>query len=74
MRTIVDLTQQQMVELDRLARMRELSRAELVRRAVDRFLAEDGVDRGAGFGAWKQSGNKQDGLAYQRRIRKGWMR
>jgi ribbon-helix-helix CopG family protein len=72
MRTIIDLTERQLAELDHLAKVRDTSRAELVRRAVDRYLTEDGPDRDAGFGLWKRSGAKEDGLAFQRRMRKGW--
>lgn len=72
MRTIVDLTKRQIAELNRLSRKKELSRAELVRRAVDRFLAEDTPDRESGFGAWKRSGANVDGLSVQRRLRKDW--
>ena len=72
MRTIVDLTERQLSELDRLAKVRDTSRADLVRRAVDRYLAEDAPNREAGFGLWKRGGSKEDGLAFQRRIRKSW--
>ena len=71
MRTIVDLTERQIAELDKLSRSKAVSRAELVRRAVDRFLADDVPDRASAFGAWKK-GAKRDGLAVQRRIRKEW--
>ena len=74
MRTIVDLTERQVAELDRLSKAHELSRAELVRRAVDRYLAESAPDREAGFGLWKRTGVKRDGLALQRRLRKDWPR
>lgn len=73
-RTIVDLSERQIADLDRLSRRHSLSRAELVRRAVDRFLAESAPDREGGFGLWKRSGAKTDGVALQRRLRKGWSR
>lgn len=72
MRTLVDLTERQIAELDRLSKMHDLSRAELVRRAVDRYLAETAPDREAGFGLWKRAGAKVDGLRFQRRMRKDW--
>lgn len=71
-RTIVDLTDRQIAELDRLAKAREVSRAELVRKAVDRLLAEDTPDRDGAFGVWKRAGRREDGVAYQRRVRKDW--
>lgn len=73
-RTIVDLTERQIADLDRLSKKHALSRAELVRRAVDRYLAESAPDREGGFGIWKRSGAKMDGVAFQRRLRKGWAR
>jgi hypothetical protein len=72
MRTLIDLTERQIADLDRLSKMHDLSRAELVRRAVDRYLAEAAPDREAGFGLWKRAGHKTDGLAFQRRMRKDW--
>lgn len=72
MRTIIDLSSRQIEELDRLSKAHDLSRAELVRRAVDRLLAEDGPDRESAFGLWKRGGAKEDGLAFQRRARKEW--
>lgn len=72
MRTLVDLTERQIADLDRLSKRHDLSRAELVRRAVDRYLAEAAPDREAGFGLWKRAAVKTDGLGFQRRIRKDW--
>lgn len=74
MRTIVDLTDRQIADLDRLSKKHDLSRAELVRRAVDRYLAETAPDREAGFALWKRAGAKTDGLTFQRRMRKDWAR
>jgi hypothetical protein len=73
-RTIVDLTDRQIADLDRLSKKHDLSRAELVRRAVDRYLAEMAPDRAAGFGLWRRAGAKIEGLAFQRRMRKDWVR
>lgn len=72
MRTIVDLTERQIAGLDRLSKKHALSRAELVRRAVDRYLAQAAPDREAGFGLWRRTGANVDGLAFQRRRRKEW--
>ena len=74
MRTLVDLTEKQVRDLDRVAKMRDVSRAELVRRAVDRYLADDAPERGSAFGLWKGAGNRVDGLRLQRRLRKDWTR
>lgn len=72
MRTIVDLSASQLASLDRISRTRKLSRAELIRRAVDRFLSENTPEANAAFGLWKRSGSRVDGLAHQRRLRRGW--
>lgn len=74
MRTLVDLTERQIADLERLSKMHDLSRAELVRRAIDRYLAEAAPDREASFGSWKRGGGKVDGLTFQRRMRKAWAR
>ncbi len=44
-RTQVYLTKEQRAKLDALAKREEKTLAELVREAVDRFLAEEPVDR-----------------------------
>lgn len=43
-RTQVYLTQEQRTMIDRLAADREVTLAEIVRRALDRYLAEESVD------------------------------
>ena len=54
MRTIVDLPTEQLGALARLCEEQKISRAEAVRRAVDRLLKESLVDRrNVGFGIWK---------------------
>lgn len=70
MRTIVDLPAHAVAALDRIRARRQISRAALVREAVERFLdAETRSDRGRAFGAW---GPGEDGLAMQRRLRGEW--
>ena len=72
MRTIIDLPERQLAELDRISKSRKLSRAALIRQAVERYLAEHAPERGAAFGLWRRVGAREDGLAYQRRLRKEW--
>lgn len=72
MRTIIELQERQIVALEKISKIRKLSRAELIRQAVDSYLAEHAPDAAAAFGAWKQAGSREDGLAYQRRVRKEW--
>jgi len=75
MRTLVNLTDEQIEALDGYCREEGVSRAEAVRRAVDCFLL---VGRGPkrrlrshpAFGSWK--GRGIDGLELQRRLRREW--
>jgi metal-responsive CopG/Arc/MetJ family transcriptional regulator len=54
MRTIVDLPEAQLGALARLCVEQKISRAEAVRRAVDRLIKESTPDQKAvGFGIWK---------------------
>jgi len=71
MRTIVDLPDEQIEALKRMSEAAHSSRAELVRRAIDEYLARHlpAQDDGA-FGLWKK--RTSDGLAYQERMRDEW--
>jgi metal-responsive CopG/Arc/MetJ family transcriptional regulator len=73
-RTIIDLPERHLEELERLGRSRKLSRAELIRQAVERYLQENVPAREEAFGLWKRAGVQRDGLALQRRLRKEWQR
>ena len=54
MRTIVDIPNEQIDALAQLCEQQKISRAEAVRRAVDRLLKESSPDRKAiAFGVWK---------------------
>ena len=54
MRTIVDLSEEQLAALARLCEEQGISRAEAVRRAVDRLTQDRAaVDKDAGFGVWR---------------------
>jgi metal-responsive CopG/Arc/MetJ family transcriptional regulator len=79
MRTIIDLTDEQLAALKRLCEREKISRAEAVRRAVDKLLEEQENAKSerkaaldAAFGAWKH--RDIDGLEYQRKIRSEWER
>jgi hypothetical protein len=73
MRTIIDPPDEQIAPLKELASALNVSRAELIRRAVGDYLSrfEPPADDTA-FGIWKQHG--EDGLAYQARMRSEWDR
>ena len=68
MRTIVDLPQDQIRRLTLLCRREKISRAEAVRRAVDRFLRGSAAsDLRSFFGASKTRGNVSRHVAKLRR-------
>ena len=71
MRTLVTFEDEQIRALDTLARRQRVSRAELIRRAVDRFLEDKtSGDDLPSFGLW--DGAAGDGLAYQEELRSEW--
>lgn len=74
MRTIIDLPDRQVEALERISRSRKLSRAELIRQAVERYLQEHLPARDEAFGLWKREGLRVDGIAFQRRLRREWKR
>ena len=71
MRTIIEIPQQQLERMKPVLEQEGISRAELIRRAVNDYLkcysqpAEDSA-----FGLWAE--RKQDGLAYQEKLRSEW--
>lgn len=67
MRTLVDLPEEQVKGLDDLASSEGISRAELVRRAVARYLDEKKRPKTSAFGLLK--GREVDGLALQKSLR-----
>jgi hypothetical protein len=71
MRTIIDLPETQIEALDALCRREGISRAEAIRRAVDAHVRGE-RDRGPdpAFGLWRAK--PDDGLVYQRRLRREW--
>jgi len=71
MRTIFTIPDDTVRRLDRLARQRRISRAEVIRRAVDALLSEDARTAGdEAFGLWH--GRLRDSVAEQRRLRAEW--
>lgn len=75
MRTLVDIPDDQIAELTKLAERQKVSRAALVREAIGDLLAsrrrearKQAID--AAFGIW--AGMEEDGLAYQERLRSEW--
>ena len=72
MRTLVDIPEDELEELNLLSRSRKVSRAELIRQAVARFLAENRAGLQDSFGIWSRRG--VDGVKYQEKLRGEWER
>ncbi len=72
MRTLVDISEPQVQELDQLSKDDRRSRAALIREAIDDYLAKRRAKRSGGdaFGLWGK--RKVDGLAYQEKVRREW--
>ncbi len=70
-RTLVDVGDSQLQELDELSKEEKRSRAALIREAIDDFLAKRrSKHEGDAFGLW--GNRKVDGLVYQERLRGEW--
>jgi metal-responsive CopG/Arc/MetJ family transcriptional regulator len=71
MRTLIDIPDDMLVELDELAREHSRSRAAEVREALSRHLRDratnDWIARGAGY--WRHRTDIGDAVEYQRAIR-----
>jgi metal-responsive CopG/Arc/MetJ family transcriptional regulator len=72
MRTLVDIPEGELEELNALSRSRKMSRAELIRQAVSGFLAQNKAGLESSFGLWKSRG--VDGVKYQEKLRSEWER
>ena len=71
MRTIIELPQDQLLDLDAHCRRENLSRAEAIRRAVAAMLSERSAgEAAAAFGLWRERAD--DALAEQERLRNEW--
>jgi hypothetical protein len=73
MRTIIDLPQDQLGQLDGWCRLENISRAEAVRRAVADLLQRHRATTGRrAFGVWRE--RRLNGLKYQETLRREWDR
>jgi metal-responsive CopG/Arc/MetJ family transcriptional regulator len=73
MRTIVDIPNPILDELDELAKREAISRAEAVRRAMAEYVERRRGSSGeAAFGIWKS--RKVDALTYEDDLRGEWSR
>jgi metal-responsive CopG/Arc/MetJ family transcriptional regulator len=67
MRTLVDLREEQVKGLDKVANVEGISRAEAIRRAVEQYLHVKSTAKKSAFGLLK--GREIDGLQLQRESR-----
>jgi metal-responsive CopG/Arc/MetJ family transcriptional regulator len=72
MRTLVDLPETELEQLNALSRERRVSRAELIRQAVSGYLEQNKTGLEDSFGLWKAKGI--DGVRYQEKLRSEWER
>jgi len=71
MRAIIEIQDEMDRALKRLSRRRGVSRAQLVRDAIDRLLQDAGSSEAPdAFGLWKKK--VADGLKFERKLRKEW--
>lgn len=72
MRTIIEIPDFQLEQLGRFAAEANISRAELIRRAVADYLQRytNTKEDDTAFGLWRTKA--EDGLAYQERLRGEW--
>ncbi len=73
MRTLVDIPDDQIAELTKLAEREKVSRAALIRQAVADLLAAKRKGRGSAIEtAFGIRPDMEDGLAFQERLRSEW--
>jgi metal-responsive CopG/Arc/MetJ family transcriptional regulator len=71
MRTLVDIGDADIEELDRIARAENVSRASLIRHAVRDYIGRNGKQQQvAAFGLWADT--PMDGLEFQEKMRSEW--
>jgi metal-responsive CopG/Arc/MetJ family transcriptional regulator len=71
MRTIIDLPKEQLQRLSSLCEKEKISRAEAIRRAVNKLMAETSFDSlESAFGIWKHK--KLSSRQYVDRLRSEW--
>ena len=70
MRTLVDITEKQISELAVISKNQNVSRAEIIRKAIQAYIEKNRPTSKVAFGIWKK--HKVDGLAYQEKVRSEW--
>jgi hypothetical protein len=76
MRVLVDLSDSQIIELAAQCQTENVSRAELIRRAIAQYLAAKPVAKVDAFGLWRDhpvaADGVVDGLVWQEQARAEW--
>ncbi len=71
MRTLIDIPQETVIQLDFFAKQSKISRSALIRAAIDLFLKQQKKEKTNAFGLLKNR-NIPDGLIFQDQIRDEW--
>lgn len=69
-RTIIDIPAEQLLEVDRICRALNISRAEGVRRALQDFVREHQAVQQEGFGLWQDA--RLSGTELVEALRRQW--
>jgi hypothetical protein len=70
MLTLIEISKQQLKDLAAFCLTEQTSQAELVRRAISLYLAQQKQEPTTAFGAWKV--REVDGQSYQVQLRSDW--
>jgi metal-responsive CopG/Arc/MetJ family transcriptional regulator len=71
MRTIIEVPEEVIKNLDQVGKQQRKSRAAIIREAICLYLDQkDLKDSAAAFGVWKK--RRKDGLEYQEQVRSDW--
>jgi|APTNR8051073442_1049403.scaffolds.fasta_scaffold02443_13 metal-responsive CopG/Arc/MetJ family transcriptional regulator len=70
MRALVDIPDGLIKDLATISETKKLPRAEIIRRAISAYIADNKPTAELAFGLW--ANNKIDGLEYQEKVRSEW--
>ena len=74
MRILVDVNHQQVSALNALAKRTGKARAEVIREALDKYVAAHRPSISAFYGLWAGDAETEDAQAYQDKLRSEWDR
>jgi hypothetical protein len=70
-RIVIDLPDDDLRLLDAIKNIRKITRAEIIRQALDNYLKDNRLSEADGaFGSWRNQ--KEDGLTFQTTLREEW--